>query len=1338
MARSNITNWEKLLSPKVPSGKPRKPSGESKETQPKIQKPSLHQLPEIPSLKKLDTKTEVDSDTRKREKMKEILSSLKFKHPVRPEYCFRGKQVNPKLMVVTDNVSYWELKYRLAFCGDAGALLQRTLYDAGLDVGNYIEFHEQLKGWVGGGKEVSDELFESIQQALTEGDVFYLHLNCNPRYNFGEVAPMTDQDYFDSLIEFHKTVCKCKPSHILLLGAGSVAKVLGRPNVASHAGVTFDYKFPVFLQQCVDAGNNDSALLEAAGMVYDCKVDVDMHPAYILKSELHSAVWKLRLGNLVGRLGEDVVQKPVQCTTFTDFQEAKDFLISWINDPTLKTLSYDWETISLCACAYLDKSITLVINVARDADHGYVIPTFHKDVDWSLDQRIEITGLIGKLLLKPRDYSVGHNLLFDNLVSRRDPYTGIGNQRIPGFRIDTMVVSYLLDENSTHGLKDLCNIHTDLKNYDWELEEYKKTNRVSNYGDIPLGVLSKYGAYDAVAPLRLYESLKKLLLRDKRADFNKLYKMMSIQSQALEDLPFWGQKIDKNFLMEMSGRFEIEVEDSIQKLLDTDEMRGFIEQRIVERSVEVAKQGLTKPVNCTKTYMNLNPMATRSDVVAIFKKLKEGLDHGSLLLDDVGKVTYANGVVFEDSNIVEQVFFKMAQDQYNVDMGLNSSCVGGERKKYTPNFNTNGGGEMGDFFYKYLNIPIEFTTDKGAPSLDKKALDRLSEINPVAKHFKKYKGLVKEKGTYIDPLVKAFQSFDNGENPDYGMSMDGIAHFNVYNTNTRTGRTCVAYDTIVKLEGEGKLPIHILCQMDDKFETLSERIPYVPRIYGKQWSRTRPKGGKANVWDGFNYKKVISGIYAGVKETFKLVLENGLSLRGTPDHRVLTDKGWCELRHLNSLYRVLCDDKTFSVVKSVAPTGYSEKVFDLCVGIAYRKSEFLNNHEDKDIESILQNPEYNEEVDTPFEEIIKFAYSTNGIISHNSADLIQLIPRKSDAKKYFKSRFDKGTIVQFDLSQIELRVLAAVSKDEGMIDTYKSGGDLHQATVELLFGDRYHQADKVEKKEMRSAAKKVNFGLSYGTGSTGLAKQIKDDGVELLNLGQYDVEEVYRLAAVQLKLDRNDWRNKIAIETEVDKVRAVVAKSIINSFFEGHPQVKSWIEGVHRFVEEHGYISSPIGRIRRLPNAMQSVNNELQSDALRQAQNFPIQSAASDLAVMSLVAVEFEIYERGLRACPCLAVHDMIGVDCPLSEANEVCEIMRRWMNNPAEAFEKYLPGLFDMSWLCVPIETDGEVGPSWGQSYAYKDGKLKVADVEDGSPETIWIDTDSLYEYLECQKTNS
>jgi DNA polymerase I-like protein with 3'-5' exonuclease and polymerase domains len=134
--------------------------------------------------------------------------------------------------------------------------------------------------------------------------------------------------------------------------------------------------------------------------------------------------------------------------------------------------------------------------------------------------------------------------------------------------------------------------------------------------------------------------------------------------------------------------------------------------------------------------------------------------------------------------------------------------------------------------------------------------------------------------------------------------------------------------------------------------------------------------------------------------------------------------------------------------------------------------------------------------------------------------------------------------------------------------------------------------------------------------------------------------------------------------------------------------------------------------------------------ARREAQNFPVQSAASDIAVVAIAAILKELRERGLSAIPFTAVHDAVLVDSPFKEASVTAEIVRRRLCTAKENFAELLPE-FDTSWLKVPLESDISIGPSWGVDYPYTaGGKLLVESRESGDAAELEIELADFWEW--------
>jgi len=188
-------------------------------------------------------------------------------------------------------------------------------------------------------------------------------------------------------------------------------------------------------------------------------------------------------------------------------------------------------------------------------------------------------------------------------------------------------------------------------------------------------------------------------------------------------------------------------------------------------------------------------------------------------------------------------------------------------------------------------------------------------------------------------------------------------------------------------------------------------------------------------------------------------------------------------------------------------------------------------------------------------------------------------------------------------------------------------------------------------KEERKKAKAVNFGFLYGMG--------------------------------WLKFISTAWENYGVVVTEEE------AKAFRKAFFDEFPLLQKWHNHQRMMAHKFGRVESPIGRIRHLPDINSSDRGVVQ-EAERQAINSPVQSFASDMAVMALVLIDKELKRRGLRARSVGTVHDAINFECPEEELEEVVPLIKWHMENvPLEAW-------FGVH-LDIPIIGDVKIGRRWG-----------------------------------------
>lgn len=220
-----------------------------------------------------------------------------------------------------------------------------------------------------------------------------------------------------------------------------------------------------------------------------------------------------------------------------------------------------------------------------------------------------------------------------------------------------------------------------------------------------------------------------------------------------------------------------------------------------------------------------------------------------------------------------------------------------------------------------------------------------------------------------------------------------------------------------------------------------------------------------------------------------------------------------------------------------------------------------------------------------------------------------------------------------DYSQIELRIIAALSKDKSMIEAFSRGVDIHTATASKVFKTPVNEITR----EQRSQAKAVNFGIIYGQSAFGLAQN--------------------------LNISRKE------------------AKGIIDSYFEEYPTIKKYMENVVASAREQGYVKTVLDRRRYLPD-INSTNAIVRGYAERNAINAPIQGSAADVIKLAMVAVQKEMFEQKLKSKMILQVHDELVFDVHPDEK----EILEKMVKESMEGALK----------LGVPLEVEYKIAGNW------------------------------------------
>jgi hypothetical protein len=282
---------------------------------------------------------------------------------------------------------------------------------------------------------------------------------------------------------------------------------------------------------------------------------------------------------------------------------------------------------------------------------------------------------------------------------------------------------------------------------------------------------------------------------------------------------------------------------------------------------------------------------------------------------------------------------------------------------------------------------------------------------------------------------------------------------------------------------------------------------------------------------------------------------------------------------------------------------------------------------------------------------------------------LQQLPSDSDIKKMFKSRFGKrGCMYAGDLSQIELRLLAAACGDPNMLKAYQDDLDLHSLTTSRIFKLPYETFSKEymaklqeqgrgdEAKTLnlkRRIGKTCNFLTGYGGGAFGLQTTLANSQIYL------SLEE---------------------------------CEDILESFFESYPVLRRYLGEYKEFILQTGVAVSLFGRVR-LFDEVDSNDNQLRSKALRAGCNHLIQATASDMMLICLCAIEDIMREENLESMLVSTVHDSLVVDAIQEELPAVHKIVYSVLNNIPEIIKMTFGETFDTSWMIVPFAGDCEVG---------------------------------------------
>jgi DNA polymerase-1 len=266
--------------------------------------------------------------------------------------------------------------------------------------------------------------------------------------------------------------------------------------------------------------------------------------------------------------------------------------------------------------------------------------------------------------------------------------------------------------------------------------------------------------------------------------------------------------------------------------------------------------------------------------------------------------------------------------------------------------------------------------------------------------------------------------------------------------------------------------------------------------------------------------------------------------------------------------------------------------------------------------------------------------AATGRLSSNNPNL-QNIPirteRGKQIRKAFIPRDQEHLLLAADYSQIELRIIAALSEEDNMIAAFKEGADIHAATAAKVFNVPLESVSR----EQRSHAKTVNFGIIYGVSAFGLSNQ-----------------------------------------TDLSRAES---KALIDTYYESYPKLKAYMNSQVNFARENGYVKTVLGRRRYLKDI--NANNAIvRGAAERNAVNAPIQGSAADIIKLAMIAVQKALDDQKLRTKMLLQVHDELVFDVYKPELEQVKALVKSAMEN---AFT-----------LTVPLDVELGVGENWLEAH--------------------------------------
>ena len=266
--------------------------------------------------------------------------------------------------------------------------------------------------------------------------------------------------------------------------------------------------------------------------------------------------------------------------------------------------------------------------------------------------------------------------------------------------------------------------------------------------------------------------------------------------------------------------------------------------------------------------------------------------------------------------------------------------------------------------------------------------------------------------------------------------------------------------------------------------------------------------------------------------------------------------------------------------------------------------------------------------------------AATGRLSSNNPNL-QNIPIRTErgrqVRKAFIPRDENHVLLAADYSQIELRIIAALSEEDTMIEAFTNGEDIHASTAAKVFNVPIEEVTR----EQRSNAKTVNFGIIYGVSAFGLSNQTD--------------------------LSRSE------------------AKELIDTYYQTYPKLRNYMNELVDFARENGYVQTVLGR-RRYLTGINGSNAVVRGAAERNAVNAPIQGSAADIIKIAMINIHKKLSENKYKTKMLLQVHDELVFDVPKNELDEIKKLIKTEME---QAYT-----------LKVPLDVEVGIGDNWLEAH--------------------------------------